>query len=339
MVSIEIIKPGVLSTIQDLGRIGNQQFGVIKSGAMDEFALRTANILVGNEENEAAIEMTLIGPTIRFNCNTLVAICGGDFSPTIDGELVPKWRPVFIKKGTTLKMGGARKQIRAYLAVAGGLNIPVVMGSRSTYLRAGIGGFMGRKLLSGDVIEIINPIQKAIDIDQSYISFPKFISSQIKPQYESSNVIRIVRGSEYHLFSKKSKELLLSKPFILSSDSDRMGYRLDGHRIQLHKEEEMVSSSVTFGTIQVPANGSPIILMADHQTTGGYPKIGQVIAVDLPLLAQMNIGSEIYFQEVSFEEAERLFIERERDIQILKHVMRKELINFLGELSYELYRY
>jgi antagonist of KipI len=329
----------MLSTIQDMGRRGYQKFGIIESGAMDKFALKAANILVGNDVTEAAFELTLIGPSIYFDSHTLVSICGGNFSPTINGEIVPQWRPVLLEEGSVLKMGPSKSGIRAYLAVAGGFDLPKEMDSRSTYLRAGIGGFQGRALQAGDVLEVRQetPVSKAIlstsfaNKLKPYISISKSISKRVRPNYSSNPYIRVIKGTQFDLFTKESKELFFSSPFKVLPESDRMGYRLEGPQLGLSTVMEMISGVVSFGTIQVPSNGQPIVLMADHQTTGGYPKIAQVISVDLPLMAQLNLGTEVRFKEVTLQEAQELYVSREKDLRLIEYVMKEELKKFGGK--------
>jgi len=330
--SIKIIKPGLLSTIQDTGRKGYQKFGIIESGAMDSFAHRAANILVGNDMDAAAIEITILGPTILFTENSLIAICGGDFTVTINGKRLPQWCPVFVSEGSVLKFSGAKSQIRSYLAIAGGFDLPKEMGSYSTYLRAGIGGYMGRELRVGDVLNVGKTKYSlgSFPTDKSFIVISKYISNRVKPMYAANQVIRVIKGAQFDLFTQESKKLFFSKPYSVLPDSDRMGYRLEGATLALEQKQEMISAAVAFGTIQIPANGQPIILMADHQTTGGYPKIAQVISVDLPLLAQLNLGATIQFQEVTLQEAQSLYIKREQDLQQLQYIVKKELKNFIG---------
>ncbi|GGH88651.1 antagonist of KipI [Pullulanibacillus pueri] len=325
---IEILKPGLLSSIQDLGRFGYQKFGVIVSGVMDQLAHRLANLLVGNLETAPTLELTLLGPSIAFKEEALIAICGGDLSPIIDGKPVRMWRPIYVKAGSNLIFGPCRSGCRAYLAVAGGFDIPKVMESYSTYIRAGIGGFKGRALKGGDnipfgqrsswanrMIEGLAPEKKAAGV----VEFSWSVAPDVLPLLESEPKLRVMAGRQAHLFDHNSREKLFTEPFTISPQSDRMGYRLSGPQLKLETPEELISEAVTFGTIQVPSNGNPIILLADRQTTGGYPKIGQVITVDLPKIAQLKPGDKVRFQKVSQEEAQQLLLERELKIQQLKN--------------------
>lgn len=314
--SLMIIKPGLLTTVQDLGRCGYQQQGVVVSGAMDSYALRTANLLTANPQGSAALEITMWGPTIQFDQDTLIAICGAPFEPKVSGKTVPLWRPVLIRAGEVLEFGSCSSGARAYLAVAGGVDVPLVLGSRSTYLRAQIGGFEGRALKAGDVV----PVGKASSPAVSYMTSlgqeldakpfraaSWFVGERNRPAYREDPVIRFMRGREYHQFTEASREEFVSHRFRLSSQSDRMGYRLEGPEMHRESREEQLSSAVVFGTVQIPPDGSPIILMSDRQTVGGYPRIAQVASVDLPVLAQVRPGDWIRFEEISLQEAERIY--------------------------------
>jgi antagonist of KipI len=324
---IKVSKPGLLSTVQDLGRYGFQKFGVIVSGSMDPIAHRISNWLVGNDENEAVIEMTLTGPVLEFQENCLISICGGDLSPSIGGDPVPLWRSILVKKGSILKFGGCKSGTRAYLAIAGGIDVPSVMKSRSTYLRAGIGGFEGRNLNAGDTLEASPLRQNSKDImdylipyleDKTFTEIDWSISSEFIAIHRSRKVVRVIEGPEHNLFTEKSRQAFFGDPFKVSPQSDRMGYRLQGPQLSLKQATDMISEAVTFGTIQVPSDGNPIILLADRQTTGGYPRIGQVASVDLPLIAQTKPGEELSFTAITHEEAQKLLIDREKQLRHLK---------------------
>jgi antagonist of KipI len=325
---ITITKPGLLSSIQDLGRYGYQKYGVITSGVMDPIAHRLANLLVGNTEHKPTIEITLLGPIIQFRQDSLIAICGGDLSPTINDIPVRTWRTILVKKGTELAFGKAQAGCRAYIAVAGGFSIPSIMQSTSTYLRAGIGGFHGRSLQAGDQLvydslsglslKMMQQLNARIS-NQPFVEMEWSISSDLTPAFKHEPPIRVMKGRQYHLFAKESQEKFFTEPFKVTAQADRMGYRLQGPILHLEKAQEMVSEAVTFGTIQVPAEGHPIVLLADRQTTGGYPKIGEIASVDLSLIAQAKPGDDIYFTRITHKEAGLLHLERERQINQLKH--------------------
>ncbi|WP_284701559.1 biotin-dependent carboxyltransferase family protein [Cytobacillus spongiae] len=322
---IRVRKPGLLSTIQDLGRVGYQKYGVIASGAMDSLSHRMANLLVGNDESLATLELTLIGPTLEFLEDTLISICGGNLTPSVEGRLLPMYRPVLVKKGSILTFGVSQNGSRAYLAVAGGFSVTQVMGSYSTYIMAGIGGFRGRPIQANDQLKIASPSQLSSHYihllskgwkDSPIITPSWFVRPWIK--CPSSNVLRVIEGKQVDWFTTETKVHFFSDSFNVTRQSDRMGYRLLGHRLSSNKTKEMLSEAVTFGTIQVPSDGNPIILGADRQTTGGYPKIAQVISVDLPCLAQLKPGDSIRFKKVSLLEAQTLLINREKWVRELK---------------------
>lgn len=324
---ITILKPGFLTTIQDIGRYGYQKYGVITSGAMDSLSLRLANLLVGNEENQPALEITLQGPHIRFQQDSLIAVTGGDLSPTIEQTPIPRWKAIFVKKGVELKFSTAQTGCRAYLAIAGGFSIPKVMGSTSTYLRASIGGFKGRPLKAGDQLPINLPKQRMVRTleraqkeleNQSFIEMNWSISTKYIPHFGSHPVIRIMKGRDYHAFTKESQYRFFHEPFSITPDSDRMGYRLQGPQLKLDAQKEMISGAVTFGTIQVPSQGNPIILMADRQTTGGYSVIGEVSTVDLPLIAQAKPGDTLSFSEITHKDSQLLYLKREQNLHSIK---------------------
>lgn len=324
---IEIKSPGLLTTIQDGGRFGFRKYGVIVSGAMDQIAFRVSNLLVGNKENDAVLEITLLGPEILIKEDTLISICGGDLSPKINEDEVPMWRPIYVKAGSVLSFGKCRSGTRAYVAFAGSFHIEEVMGSKSTYIRAEIGGYEGRRLNKEDVLELNKTSCSSIEImkilsrhiNSNGYSYPNWlVSNSIIPNYKVNSIIRIIKGGEFDFFDDNSKKIFFENNFIVTPQSDRMGYRLKGQELKLKNSLEMISEAVSLGTIQVPPDGNPIILLADRQTTGGYPKIGQAITVDMPIVSQLKPGDSMRFEEISLEEAQRLYIEMERNIEELK---------------------
>lgn len=324
---IKVIRTGLLTSIQDLGRYGMQKHGVIVSGAMDPYALRVGNLLVGNEEREGALEITMLGPTLQFLEDSLIAICGGDLSPKIDGQKIPGWRPVLVKKGSILKFGEPVSGCRAYLTLAGGFDIPQVMGSQSTYLRAGIGGFQGRSLKKGDILNLRTPSEQANKIKhylskttgtQLFSASKWSISNRLLSFYQKKTIIRVLPSNQFNCFTLDSRKNFFTKDFYITQQSDRMGYQLKGPQIKLSEPLELVSEAVSTGTVQIPPAGNPIILMADCQTTGGYPKMAQVINVDIPILAQIKPGEKIRFQMVTLEKSQELYRTREFEIQRLK---------------------
>ncbi|MGO4329302.1 biotin-dependent carboxyltransferase family protein [Cupriavidus sp. M-11] len=297
--SIEVIKPGALSTFQDLGRDGYQQLGVPANGAMDERAHRLANALAGNAAAEATLEITLMGPTLLFHEPAVIAVCGADLDATLDGAPVPLNRAVPVAAGAVLAFGKRRSGLRAYLAVHGGFALTPVMSSCSTFVRGGYGGAAGKPLRKGDHIALRGGVAAPVR-DAGSPAFPADVLTA--PDLP----VRVVAGREWACFSDAARHALVSEPFRIGAQSDRMGYRLEGTPLALAAPAEMLSEAVAFGTIQVPPDGQPIVLMADRQTTGGYPKIAHVCAVDLPRLAQKMPSEAVRFALIDLREAQRL---------------------------------
>jgi antagonist of KipI len=324
--TIHVLYPGLLTTLQDLGRVGYQKQGIIVSGAMDVYSMRLANLLVGNDEGEAALEVTLMGPKLKIDDDTLLAVTGGNLSPTIDGRILPMGRPVYVKAGSMIKFGACQSGCRTYLAVAGGYDVPKVMGSKSTYLRAGLGGFQGRALQKGDALSVQTPQEVSLRIIKHFVkqhSAASFVSTDWyagrgQTAISPARTIRITRGRQFDQFTEASKNAFLTDSFRVTPQSDRMGYRLSGEVLKLAHQVEMISEGITLGAIQVPPDGQPIILLADRQTAGGYPKLAQVIAVDVAVIAQSKPGSLLSFQEVSVAEAEKLYLAKEQAFAQLK---------------------
>lgn len=310
---IRVVKPGLLTTIQDLGRYGYQRFGVLVNGAMDTYSHRITNLLVGNAESKATLEITLIGPHLRFEADTIIAIGGADLSPTIDGNPIQLWRPHTIKRGQNLTFGTVKSGCRAYIAVAGGWLVPSVMNSASTYLRCHLGGFYGRPLQKGDQLKYSSPANLLTSIEPNWT-----LSDDLLPRFHDNAVIQVMRGCQFEKFSKDSQHHLFSHNFEVTPHSDRMGYRLNGPQLKQLQTSEMLSEAVSYGTIQVPADGNPIILLADRQPTGGYPKIAQIASVDFSKIAQVKPGDKITFKEINHEEAQRQFLKIERKIHYAK---------------------
>ncbi|WP_226584880.1 biotin-dependent carboxyltransferase family protein [Halobacillus litoralis] len=324
---IHVLKSGLLTSIQDLGRYGYQKHGVIASGAMDSESHRIANLLVGNHPNSPTMEITLMGPVLEFQEDTCLAICGGNLSPMIDGERVSTWKPVYIRKGSELRFGKPKEGFRSYLAVAGGFDVPEVMNSASTYMRAGIGGFKGRALQKGDCLSVRSKTKDSklllekIKPKDKNITFQEagwFVPPEFSNYEDKKSSIRVMAGREFDWFDEKSQKNFFQHSFQIDSKSDRMGYRLTGCPLSFKEEQSLLSEAVTFGTIQVPSEGNPIVLLADRQTTGGYPKIAQVASVDLPRLAQLRPGESLSFTQISHNEAQRLYLQRENEIKQLQ---------------------
>ena len=307
--SLLINKPGILTTIQDLGRIGARSFGINPSGVMDSAAARILNVMLGNEESAGVIEMYYPAPEIEFDDDTVFAIGGAEFGAAIDGVSIQNWTASIGRKNSVLKFTEKRSGNCAYIAVEGGVQADPWLDSASTNLMAGVGGLSGRRLETRDRIECgirsleVRPIR---------------VGSSVLPHYSRFPTVRILAGNEFELLTAASERIFLNDGFTLTKDCNRMGFRLNGKPLHLLNTSEMVSSAVSFGTIQLLPDGQLIVLMADHQTSGGYPRIGNVIPVDLPILAQCGPGDGISFQMVSIEEAERLTMQFETELSFLR---------------------
>ena len=290
---------------------------------MDELSLRLVNMLVGNDVRAAALEMTLIGPTLRFDEQTLIALGGADVGASVDGRPIPLWRPVRVAAGAIVTAEAAVRGCRAYLAVAGGIDVPEVLGSRSTYVRAALGGLAGRALRRGDIVPFGTPSELSRRIAEAIVATGAAsrvavahwgLAASLLPFFGSGRVIRLMPGEHTPLLTAASMEQLWGAEFRVGAQSDRMGYRLEGPVLELAHPIEILSEAVAFGTMQLPPGGNPIVLMADRQTTGGYPRIGEVASVDLPLVAQLKPGDRLRFRPVTVDEAQRLQLAREDDI-------------------------
>lgn len=304
---ILIHNPGMLTTVQDEGRHGFQQYGVSISGAVDRRSLRLANLLVGNTHNEAALEVTIMGPNIEFLHDIAIAITGGDLSPMINGKPIEMYRALKVKNGDVLSFGMCKSGCRAYISFAGGLDVPLIMGSRSTYIKAGIGGYKGRQLKKGDMIQFYAPSADLIFMENRYIK-PEDFSSKEK-------VLRVVLGPQDDCFTDKGISTFLSKPYKVTNEFDRMGCRLEGEVIEHVHDGNIISDGISFGAIQVPSSGQPIIMLSDRQTTGGYTKIANVITADLPIIAQSKVGDIIRFEQMDVEQAQDLYLFQMREYE------------------------
>ncbi len=281
----EVVKPGMLTTIQDLGRYHYLNKGIVAAGAMDPFAAQVANCLVGNREDEAVLEITVLGPKLKVLNDGVVSLCGADLAPCLDDRSVVMWKSFSVKRGQMLSFRRALTGVRAYLAIQGGFAVPSVLGSRSTYIKGRIGGLHGREMQTGDRLD--RNERKAELKHWRHIGLKR----SLIPDYQSNAAIRIILGPDEANFTADAVETFLSNSYQVTEKCDRMGIRLAGPRL-VHRVEvgaDIYSDAVTFGTIQVPADGQPIVLMADRQTTGGYARLAHVIEVDLPLLAQKNV--------------------------------------------------
>ena len=308
-------RAGFLTSVQDLGRTGFRQFGVSTSGALDSFALRVANLLIGNDEGAAGFEITIGGLQLRFEDERIVAWCGGEFDVQIGSRALPAGHVAHVRAGDELKFGRAQIGCRCWLAISGGIEVPVLLDSRSTDLRASFGGFEGRTLRDGDRLSL-----GAFRRSSRFIGTTENISSWTAPHDWVSPAtrypnLRFVRGVDWNRFNDVTIQRFTSEAFAVSPDSDRMGVRLDGPELKREDETDLISEAVAPGTIQVPPSGKPILLLGDCQTIGGYPKIAHVITVDLGIAAQLRAGDRVRFSEMSPQDAHRLLLDRERDLE------------------------
>jgi len=330
--SIVIIKPGILDTIQDTGRTGQGSFGINTGGAMDRFAAMMANILTGNNVKEAVIEIHYPGPQILFENDALICITGADFTAGLNDEPLPSWQPVLIRKNTVLQFPVSKKGARAYLAVQGGFVIDKWLNSYSTNLKAGIGGWKGRKLEKGDEIFFKQSKRCVSSLFKSENNFQILRwRADIGKVYEQPHEIFFIRGYEWDELTRESTEALEESNFIIRSSSDRMGYQLKGTHLHLAEKKEMVSCAVSFGTIQLLPNGNLVVLMADHQTTGGYPRIGHIISAHLPKLAQLRPGDNIRFKAIDIDKAEEQLFFQQHEIQIWQRACAEKLNSIYAE--------
>ncbi|HEX8288117.1 MAG TPA: biotin-dependent carboxyltransferase family protein [Pyrinomonadaceae bacterium] len=309
--SISIQKEGILTTVQDTGRIGYRRFGINTSGAMDVSAVRLINTLLGNNETEAVLEMHFPAPEILFEDSAVFAVGGADFAGELNNEPIENWKPYFAETGGVLRFTGKSFGNRAYLSVKGGFDLDKWLGSASTNLTAKIGGFSGRRLQKNDKLLFKNRNPKAK-------RFNFKLSNEVIPFYSRFPTVRIIEGAEFESLNAYSEQCLLHNNFTVSQNSDRMGYRLTGEPLYLLDKKELVSSAVNFGTIQLLPEGQMIILMADCQTSGGYPRIAHIIEIDLPLVAQLGTNDKIAFQLISLIEAENILLDFKKDLQFLK---------------------
>lgn len=309
--SITIGSPGLYTTVQDGGRFGYQRYGMPVSGAMDVYSMQLANWLVGNQYDAACLEATLTGPDIHFADTCLVAVCGAGMAPVVNGKDVAAYQTIMVKAGDLLSFNTLDHGCRMYVAFSGGVDAELIMGSRSTCQPCRLGGWKGRSLLKGDVIPLGNMNNNG--------SGMKKVPEVLVPDYNRPCTLRILPGPEVGRLSFEGLRTLMTTAFVVDTNSDRMGYRLAGLPVGLHASgHEIVSSGIVFGTIQVPANGQPIMMMADRQTTGGYARIAVVSAIDHTLLAQLRPGDEVTFSEIKANEAHRLLGHRNRLINLLQ---------------------
>ncbi len=306
---LEVETGGLLTTVQDLGRAGRQRSGLTPGGVMDPFAACAANLLLGNLRGAATLEITLLGPALRFLAPAQIALCGGDLSAHLDEKQMPLWKTVRVQPGQTLSFGRRRTGARAYLAVAAGLGVPELLGSRSTFLRGKLGGLEGRPLRPGDIL----PGGAA-----SSRRAVRGLRPQDIPAYGLPAVLRVLPGPHRSHFSGAGQAALFAASYLLSPQSDRQGYRLDGPAVERSGTGDILSEPMPLGGIQIPPDGQPILLMADRQTTGGYPLIGVVISADIPRAAQLAPGDAVRFVPVTLAAAANAAKDAERFLRVLE---------------------
>jgi len=314
--SIRVVRAGLLTTVQDLGRYGLQHLGIVPGGAMDPVAHTIANALVGNPAEAATLECTLFGPTLLLEVDALVALYGAAFDAKAGGQPLPHNRPLLIKAGTTLTTGAASRGARAYLAIAGGFQVPEVLGSRSTYLPAEFGGLSGRALKAGDLLPVAADLarmsasrferlaRRRAEVDGDAVRSVRWFAPALTLPADNGMTVRALEGRHHAQFDGASRAAFFSHSWKIAAASNRMGYRLEGPRLARTGMVDILSEPTCQGTVQVPNDGAPIVLMADHQTTGGYPKIAEIAGADIPGLAQLAPGRSVRFVQCRVDEAD-----------------------------------
>ncbi len=308
---IRILDPGPLTTVQDLGRSGQLRYGIPQSGALDRFALIAANRLVGNRDDAAGLEFTVLGPSFETDGRCTIALTGAEFRLTVNGREAPQWTRIGLQPGDVVKIGATRAGLRGYVAFSGGIDVPIVLGSRSTYVRGAFGGHEGRALRRGDWLRVFAGEETA-----SW-DFPR----DMIPNYRDEPVLRVVLGPQDDRFSAGGIAAFLGSAYRLLPQSDRMGARLQGSRIEHTQGHDIISDGTALGSVQVPGDGQPIVLLADRQSTGGYTKIATVCSFDIGRVGQLRPGQSLRFAAVDVDEAHRLL--READAGLAR-IPRKE---------------
>jgi antagonist of KipI len=321
--SLTISKAGLLDTVQDGGRYGFQQQGINPGGAMDRFSASLANALLGNELAAPVIEMHFPASQLIFQQPTILCLAGADFNPMINGKEIALYQPIAVGEGAVLSFAKRRNGARCYMALAAPLQIAPWLNSYSTNLKAAAGGYQGKRLQKGDTIKY-----KAVffSIANAMTALPW----QYRPSSERPTAIEVLPGPEWNWITPESQTAFLANRFLITPSSDRMGYRLQGEQLVQEKREQLVSSAVSFGTVQLLPNGQLILLMADHQTTGGYPRMATVSRVHLPVLAQMAAGETFRFSLTTVGAAEESWIAQQKRLQHLQNTCKLKLQNWLN---------
>ena len=303
--TIRVVKPGLFTTVQDRGRFGYAHLGISPDGAADTLSLRIANLLVGNDEYAPALEMTLLGASLEFTEPAIAAISGAACECKMGGKSVPANTALKVNAGEVLQCGSMKDGARSYLAVQGGFAVPLIMGSASTDVRGGFGGFEGRRLQSGDALRVGNSRNRQV----------RHLPTGAIESLRRAGPVRVTRGSQQDWFSPQTCALLLSSTYVVSEQSDRAGLRLKGEAVTPHEQTQLLTDGIPLGAIQVPPDGQPIILLVDQQTAGGYPKIASVIAADMHCIGQLRPRDEVHFAEVSITEAVEALRQQERRLK------------------------
>jgi biotin-dependent carboxylase-like uncharacterized protein len=306
--TFHILNPGFLTTIQDFGRKGYGQYGIPVSGAMDRFSYQVANLLVGNKPGTATLEATLYGLKLEVLQATRIAITGGDMYPKLDGQPIHMWQTLDLPAGSILLFKSIRSGVRTYIAVEGGVDSTVQLDSRSTHQKA----LLGKTLKKGDVLKTF-PVRGTSSSHQ--------LPESLVPTFSKQADIRVILGPQDDRFSRKGMDTFLSETYTITSQSDRQGYRLEGEPIEHVSGADIISDAILPGSIQVPGNGQPIVMMVDAQTTGGYPKIANVIGSDIDVLAQMLPGRKVRFRNISIAEAHRIVHDQALQLNQIKEML------------------
>ncbi|MCB2307691.1 biotin-dependent carboxyltransferase family protein [Clostridium estertheticum] len=316
MTIMKILKPGMYTTIQDIGRYNFQKSGMSVSGAMDQFSLRVANILVGNKDSEACLEATLFGLKIKFAGDALIAVTGANLMPRINNKAIDMWSGIKVLDGDELSFETAQSGCRSYIAIEHGIDVPEVMGSKSTYVKGKVGGFQGRMLKAGDEIKI------GASAENEFTSIKK-LPNELIPLYSKDNIVRVVMGPQDDYFTVDGINTFFDCEYKVTSEADRMGYRLSGPKISHITSADIISDGITMGSVQIPGDGAPIIMMADRQTTGGYTKIATIITPDINIVGQLKPGDSIRFKLISIEEAHVIYRKYMKDFDSIRESMTK----------------
>ena len=312
---ITVIQQGLFTTVQDEARWGYQAYGLPVAGVMDRYAGRIVNMLAGNNPQAALLEMTSVGAVLKFDEEQLVAVGGADMGVRVNGAAVPNWSAVLVPKNGEIRFAEATSGCRTYLAVRGGRDVPVVLGSRATCVKAGVGGYEGRPLRQGDVLGIGQQDRAEVKVQT--------LPCEFVPVYDNKIAVRVILGPQHTMFSEETRAVFFAKPYTVTKQADRVGYRLTGARILPIDKADIISDAMYQGAIQIASHGMPFIMLADHQTTGGFAKLGYVIQSDLPKIAQSKTGASIRFNCVTEAEALAALRDEQQIYQIISAILSK----------------